>query len=934
MEVMPVRVDVLGPLRLTVDGHEVAVPGPKRRALLALLATADDRAVPAEDLIDALWPDDPPETARASLQSHVSRLRRHLGDPSRPEGISGAYRLPLGPAGSDLAAARAMLAAARDAAPSDRLALLGDARALWRGDALAEFTDVARLAAVAVSIAELRRMIDHGFIDALLDAGDVDGAVAAATDLVAADAVSEPAVLLLMRALASANRPADGLRAAYEFRGRLVSETGLDPTPALAAAESGLASVAAPPTGLIPRFSQPLRGRDSELAALLRLLSSERLVTVVGPGGVGKTRLAMEIARGFEPTTAVLLAAVNDDRAVPQTLADALGLRVVHGEVLDACAMLLAAGPRLLVLDNCEHLLGAVSAATQRLLDACPDLTILATSREPLGLPAEQRLRIAPLPLPPRDTSDRAAPAVALFVDRATRVDSGVTFGPDALVTVGRIVRRLDGLPLAIELAAARLASLGLDDLLDRLDTTLDVLGGNPDRALRDTIGWSYDLLPPHEQRLFRHLSAFADGIALAPAEALAADVAPEHPPIRSLAHIVDASMVQVSIQPATRYRMLETVRAYAHEQLTLHDEADHATERFLQWALDFAVWVDTTTHTGDECLVNTELRAELGNLRAAWRVIRSQGRTDDAVRMVGGLVGAAGWRDLTEVWDWSLELADDPDSITHDDAAEIFGLAAASAWSRGELDRADTLADSGLAIAGGNDGSCHDAKALVALSRADFALATDQALAASRILVRPTQSLAIAALARAYDDDLDTARALNDEFRADAVSPTLLAFHHYTHAEIDALAGDRMQAVSHYDAAIELARTVGSTFIQGIASVGRLSQFAADGRTHEALEGYRELIDYWERTGAWVQQWTTLRNLADVLASFGHGEPATILRHAAACAPDAPPLPAEPSPPPDLHPVTLERLHDKAVAAGRADILRLAREAIAKALL
>ncbi len=922
---MPSRVDVLGPLRLTVAGEEVAVPGPKRRALLALLAVADGRTVPVEVLLDALWPSELPDTARATLQSHVSRLRRHLGaEAACLETLSGGYRLVLGPAGSDVASARALLAAAREAEPGEASLLLREAQSLWRGGPLAEFTEVAPLAATAVTLDELRRSVDAALVAAHLAAGDAGRAVVVATEHLASMPLSEAAVLLLMRCLHALGRSAEGLRVAYDYRRRLAEESGLEPTPALSALEGELATTTQRSTYVVARPAQPLRGRDSELAALRRLLSAERLVTVVGSGGVGKTRLAMEVAAGFEPATAVLLAAVTDERALPQAIAEALGLRVLRGDVLSACAALLAAGPRLLFLDNCEHLLAAVAQVVQRFLHASPELTVLATSREPLRLSAEQRLRLAPLPMtrPERLDDLSGSPAVALFVDRASRVREDLRLAPGDLDAISEIVRRVDGMPLAIELAASRLSSLGLQDLEARLDQALDLLGDDANGTLRHTIAWSYDLLPADEQRLLRFCGVFADGLDLSAAEALAATVAPDTAPLRVLGHLVEASMLDAVHGTTTRYRMLDTVRAFAAEKLVENGETDQATDYFLRWAFDLVAWIDATTHTPDEQRVDSVLRRELANLRAAWSLVRSLGRNADAVHMILGLMDAATWRDLTEVWDWSLDLAADPAVTESSDAPTVLGMAADSAWFRGDLDQADNLADAGMALAGAAEWYCADAKSLVALSRGDFDAAVRLATTAAQLAPRPVQSLAIAALASAYGGNPDAARAFSDQFREVACSPTLEAFHAYVEGEIAALAGQRDEAVRHYDAAVELGASVGSTFVQGVASLGRLSQFAAAGDTNRALAGYRSLIDYWERTGSWIQQWTTLRNLADLLETIGVGDAATFLRGAASLAPDAPWLPGTGSAPPPI-----------AGQVRRDHVLAVARDAIARAL-
>jgi predicted ATPase len=813
--------------------------------------------------------------------------------------------------------------------------MLAEARALWRGEAFAEFPDVGPLTGGAVTASELRRNINEAFLNVLLDLGDNEQAVEAASEHLAGEPSSEPTALALMRALHALGRTSDALRTGYQYRRRLTAETGIDPTPALGDLEAELAAVAALPSGMVPRSPHRLRGRDAELAALRRLLASERLVTVVGPGGVGKTRLAVEAAAGFEPATAVLLSSITDDRALPQAIADALGLRVLRGDALNASAALLAAGPRLLLLDTCEHLLAGVRHAVEVLTLRCPELTVLATSREPLGLAVEQRLRLAPLSVAaPADLdSIEGSPAVAVFVDRAMRLKPDSALGPEQLVVVTDIVRRLDGLPLAIELAAARLSALGLEDLRARLDHALDLLGDDREGTLRQAVRWSYDLLPDDEQRLLRHISVFPDGLELAAAEAIALDLALGRSALAALGHLVDSSMLEMSLSPITRYRMLDTVRAFALEELAKRGETKRATERFLSWALDLAGWIAETTYGPDEGRVDGALRRELANLRAAWVLLRSQDRTHDAFTMVTALLDAAFWRDMTEVWDWSLELAADFEAKHRPEGPEMLGLAATSAWFRGELDKADELATAGLELAA-DEWSCLDAKSLVALSRGDLDAATTYAAAAGDTARRPVQSYGIAALASAYRGDLDAARTLNDRFRAHAASRTLEAFHTYITGEIEALTGNRDDALWCYEAAIDRAQSVGSTFVQGIASVGRLSQLAATGQTDRALAGYRELIDYWERTGSWVQQWTTLRNLADILDSLGDSEPAFFLRAAAACAPDAPPVPDVHQPPPRaVDAETIDRLRTDAGTSSRIRILQVARDAIESAL-
>jgi predicted ATPase len=369
----------------------------------------------------------------------------------------------------------------------------------------------------------------------------------------------------------------------------------------------------------------------------------------------------------------------------------------MQGDVLAACAAILGAGPGLLVVDNCEHLLDPVRDTVAAFLDGCPELTVLATSREPLGLTAESPFRLAPLPLPSAEGHAgpvERVPSVALFLDRAARVRPGLAPGPDELRLVADIVRRLDGIPLAIELAAGRLSTLSLTDLHDRLDRSLDLLGGGRPsvdarhRTLRAAMEWSHELLPEDEQRLFRHLSVFVDGVDLATAEDVAADLGLAGDPGGALAHLVDASMIEASFNGRARYRMLETLRRFGLDRLVAAREHDVAARRLLRWAVELTAWIDATVSTEREPEADLVLRRELGNLRAAWRLARRRGLLDEAAAMVVGLVEAYSWRDLSECGSWAEELVADPALAAHPRAAAVLGAASQAAGMRGDYRR------------------------------------------------------------------------------------------------------------------------------------------------------------------------------------------------------------------------------------------------------
>lgn len=933
MDVPEVRVELLGPLRVVVAGEPVEVRGPKRRAILALLAFAEGRTVTVDQLVDALWPADPPASARQALHTHLFRLRAQLGPgaarlQTRPDG----YRLDLAADELDLARARALLAAAR--ADPHNVRLLREAHALWQGPMLADLTDIEQIATAVEGCARLHRDVTDALVAAAVTARQAGSVLGHAAESVAADPLREPAVLGLMRALAASGQAHEALCAGREYRGRLAEETGLDPSPALGELERDIAGGAAGPvpvpSAAPARPTTRLIGRAAEVGALHRLLATERLVTVTGPGGVGKTRVALEVADRAGTDAVLLLAPVGERAAIAHALAAALNLTVVRGDVLAACVAVLGDRPGLLLVDNCEHLLDAVRDTVGVLLSGCPRLSVLATSREPLGLVEEHVSRLAPLPLPGTGQELADVPSVAVFLERAARVRPGV---PQDLAIVADIVRRLDGMPLAIELAAGRLSTFSLADLRGRLDRSLDLLAGGRTsgdarhRTLRATVEWSYQLLSADEQRLFRHLSVFPDGVDLDPAEAIATDLDLQADPGTVLARLVDASMIEAVITDRTRYRMLETLRTFGLDRLAAASEENDATGHMIRWAVRLATRIGVDVTGAREPEADAVLRRELANLRAAWRTARRRGPGDpEAVEatlaLVANLAVAIAYRDLVELWSWADELAgdltSDPALAAHPHAAVVLALAAEAAHHRGDHRAAERLVRDGLHRATDRVGrwSCLTVMSVLALEdRGAHAEAVKHALAAAALAPGPCDNLGTAALALAYAGDLDRARVLNDRGLVGAEAPTLLSWGAYVDGEIDRLAGRPELAERHYRSAVDLARHSGATLLVGLATLGLVAVLGRDGRVDDTLRGYRDVIDYFARTGSWSHLWTTLRNLADLLRGLGDDEPAALIDAAADQAPDAPSLD---------HPPTA------AVSVpGRAAVLALARETI-----
>ena len=670
--------------------------------------------------IDALWGDRPPASARGLVHNYVSRLRKALGPDHLLQSVPSGYRLLLRPDDLDAAVFERLVGEGRRRravgdAPS-AIELLEKALGLWRGAALGELATETSMRGHAQQLEELRLHAIEERGEAMVALGRHGELVAELHDLVAEHPLREQLWSQLMRCLYAAGRQAEALRVYQQFR-HIAGELGLEPSAALVRVERDIAcgSLARSTPSMLQRSGSVIDvraalavspvtfGRKAELAHVRSLLDSERLVTVVGPGGVGKTHLALRLAEGVDSHVVVVpLASVTDVNGVLAVLARSLDLRSTAGDLLDDCLRLLQHGEHMLVIDNCEHVLDAARDVVAALIAGCPRLRVLTTSRERLGLPVEYVFRLAPLPVPPAGVASDGVgmSSVSLFLDRARRVRPDFAPGAGHLATIGDIVRRLDGLPLAIELAAGRLAVLGIDDLAARLDQALDLLeGGRPasegrHRTLRAAVEWSYQLLDEEERRVFRHLSVFPDGFDLLTAESVAVDVAPDVDPIRALGHLIDASMITIGPHEPSRYRMLDTLRHFGTDCLATAGELDAAHSRFTTWALGCAAWLAERLNSDDEPVADQRLRAELGNLHAAWRTMAEAGDLDGATELVELLYLGADQRELVGITTLATELLALHEISVHPKRAVACILGAAKALDSIEFNRAQDLLD------------------------------------------------------------------------------------------------------------------------------------------------------------------------------------------------------------------------------------------------
>ncbi|HVE93621.1 MAG TPA: BTAD domain-containing putative transcriptional regulator [Acidimicrobiales bacterium] len=794
---------VLGPLEVADGNGPVAVGGAKPRLLVALLLAERGRTVPVERLVDELWGDTPPATAAATLHTYISRLRRVLG----PDDLltdSAGYALRPADDRVDrdrfeagVEQGRRLSADGQHAAAADTLAA---ALAEWRGSAFPELVDRELGQGEIVRLEELRRTAEEDLFDAELAAGRHELAIPRLESAVADEPLRERRWAQLLLALYRSGRQADALRRYQDVRRLLAEEMGIDPGPDLTRLEQAIlmqdpnlelagtsTPTRRPPRRALPAPVTSFIGRATEAAEVASALEANRLVTLVGPGGVGKTRLALELARervADEPDElieVVELAGVADPDWVGAVLVAAVGAEDAVGDATDVIAAALASRPTVIVLDNCEHVIDACAELLDELLPKAPDLRVLATSREPLGVPGEVVWRLAPM-----EVDD----AVALFFARAGQA------APSEGAPVADLCERLDRLPLAIELAAARVRTMGLDALLATVRERFVALGSRragPERqrSLRALVEWSYDLLAPPDQQLFAALSVFAGSFEAAAVEAVTRALFDESADVVfRLAELADKSLLQP--EPANRYRMLETVRHFAADELERMGLAADARQAHQQWFMKFAQQAKAALQSADQAEWLDRCERDLDNLRAAIERSAAHASTlDDALAIAAALHRFWLVRHVAEGWqllDGVLAAA------TEDSAARAMALVRAG----------------GLAERAGNAG----------LGREHQDAAIDMA---RRVGAREVEALALNELAVIHRDegDLETARRLGRDALAIARTsndPIVLGTCLGNLGGTYLRGGAHVEARAIYEEAVDCLRRVGDVFAVSVA--------------------------------------------------------------------------------------------------------------------
>jgi predicted ATPase/DNA-binding SARP family transcriptional activator len=660
-----VQIGVLWPFEVrTDDGGLADVPGARLRALVVALALEPGQVVPKTALVDWIWGERPPADAANALQRLVSRLRKALPD-GTVDGQPNGYRLVVAPEAVDAVRFERLVAQARDDGEPRRLR---EALALWRGGAMQDvgLQDSEAFDAAVTRLEGLRLTAMEDRYDAEVGLGHGAKLVTELTDLVAAHPVRERLVAALMRALVASGRDTEALLVFERTRETLADALGVDPSPELADLHVALlrgevGRRVAPAASNLRAELTSYVGKDADVTAVRELVTGHRLTTLIGPGGSGKTRLATETARTLlgdlpDGVRLVELAAIGPDDDVAQATLAALGHRdallgaAPDADPTDRVVAAVRERELLLILDNCEHVIESAAAFAHRALGECGGLRILATSREPLGITGETLWRVAPLVLPGADAGldeIELSPAVRLLRDRAGAVRTDLLTDTGALPAMARICRALDGMPLAIELAAARLRTMTLDQLAGRLDDLFRLLTGGSrtalprHRTLRAVVDWSWELLTEPERTVLRRLSVFAGGASLAAAEQVCAGAGVQGwEVLELLTALTEKSLVVAGGDGAPRYRMLGTIKEYAAERLAEAGESDLARRAHLAYVTDLAATADPHLRRAEQLEWLGALEAEHDNIAAAMRGALAAGDAAGAMR----LVVAAGW--------------------------------------------------------------------------------------------------------------------------------------------------------------------------------------------------------------------------------------------------------------------------------------------------
>ena len=868
-------VRVLGPIEAR-DGDEVIVLGSRaQRALVAALVHARGRAVATSELAILIWGGTPPAHPEDALKSHVSRLRRALRDDviaARPPGYA-------------LAVSQEQCDVHRFERGLDRSSTVGEidtALGLWRGRPYGEFADHEHFVGEVARLTELHVQGRLRRARLLLAVDHHEAAIAAFTQLVAEEPLAEAAWVGLLRSLHAAGRQAEATAKARRYR-ELVRDAGLDPSPDFLGAEREVfmtvprATRAHGGPRALPGRLSSIVGRRRELAELDELVRRRRLVTLVGPGGVGKTTLAEQVARWVaddlpDGAFIVSLADVADASSVVPAIVRAVGAPAA--EPLDRSLEHYLSGQRaLVVIDNAEHVRSAVRSITSRVLAASGALHLLVTSRQPLAASGEVIMSLPPL--------GREA-AITLFRERAQEAGAPIRAGQQDLAI--EVCDRLDRLPLAIEMAAARLRGLGLGDLAARLDECLRLLRtGDAGRheTLEAVVGWSYDLLDVTRRSLLDQLSVFAGSFDLEAAEAVwdGADVA------GGVADLVERSLVQrVAVDGPARFRLFETVRSFAAERLAGSEASAACIDRFVSYHVAFAKRVGEGLRGPDERVWVEALEWRLVNLEIAHAHALETDDVDAAVELVSSLHLFVYHRLRADVGAWAEATLPSARRASHPGVPAVAAVVALNRLHRGEFDGAEALLvdlpDDPVAR------HAHEILGDLHLYRGRFDASYEHFRHAERLARQvddrftALHSRMSQGMALGYAGRIDEGLAIVEEVRREGAAARIEVVTGWCDFTVAELLSDSQprRALELVDRAVDRADRAGWRMLAG---VGRLTASSLRARTAEpadAIPGFERLIRHWDRIGDETHQWTTLRNLVELFTRLDAYAPAARL--------------------------------------------------------
>lgn len=860
-----VELRVLGPIQGFKDGIEVDLGGPTQRRLLASLVAQPGEVVSVTALLGDLWGEDPPPSGPQSIQSYVSRLRRELGqdviETKAPGYQLGSKALEID---SDT-----FLALVRDLPddPPSRLPAIDHALGLWSGPPFENFDHVDF---ASRRLLETRYDLEEDRARLLAELGQGPAAVAALEKITAAEPLRESSWVALSRILTMLGRQAEAVRTLDRYRNRL-ADIGLEPGPAFSAAQDAVFDTPQPSqlTSRLPRIETTFLGRERELDQLASLIAERRLVTITGPGGMGKTRLAIEAARGIQGQNIAFapLASLNDDREVGPSILHAIGGET-RGNPTDSIVARLTKTPSLLLVDNAEHVIEAVASLVAEIVSRT-DTVVVVTSREPLNVPGETILGLESL--------DPGA-AIELFRDRASQVSPGFEASS---ATLDMLCEELDYMPLAIEMAAARSAAVSPDEILTRLSRRYGLLdrprrgADQRHRSLDALVDWSYGLLDKPSQLVFQRLSVVAGSFDIDLATAVAGFGQVESEAVAGiLADLVDKSLVRR--RPSGRFRMLRVLKSYAAQQLESSGDLAETRTIHAKWFAELAGDIGDGLSTPAETSWIEVANAAVEDIDNAltWSVETED--LDSAQMILEGLFDWFFHRQPPAIVGWGERVL--PVTVDHDVKSVAQAWAALAALKMGRTTEARDLALAGTVVTGEagrfswfitGEVACHQ-------DRLDDALDAyrKQLVRASQLddRIGVVDAMAGETLALAFQGVFDRAEDIAvdlERVAADIGAPTYRAYAAFAMGEA-VNESDPERSAELLDHATELGGSVNNFYIQAMARTSMGSVLARLGRRDEAIDSLHEAMDLWETMGMPAYQWTVVQYLGAIVAETG----------------------------------------------------------------